>query len=99
MQLTWDPRKSEENRRNRGFDFAFAALVFNGFVAVTQSHHRREYGEVRLVAVGVVDGLEITVVYTDRQNDKGEIERRIISARRSSKKERKVYEERAAKHG
>src|SRR5438067_12190658 len=97
MQFSWDPRKSEENRRGRGCDFAFASRVFEGFV-VTDSDVRRDYGELRLVAVGVVEGILLTVVYTDRRNDNDEIERRIISARRSSKKERKTYEETAAKH-
>jgi uncharacterized DUF497 family protein len=38
-------------------------------------------------AIGLVNGLEITVVYTDRDED----ERRIISAWRSELHERRAY--------
>src|ERR1043166_6622139 len=30
MRFSWDPEKSEANLRERGFDFAFATLVFDG---------------------------------------------------------------------
>jgi hypothetical protein len=44
-------------------------------------------GEIRVYAIGLVNGLEITVVYADR----GEDERRIISAWRSEAHERRYY--------
>lgn len=90
MRFTWDPRKSEETLLLRKFDFAFAVRIFEGFVV----HHpdlRRDYGELRIIATGVADGIEMTVVYTERSNESGEVERRIISARRSNKRERRVY--------
>ncbi len=40
---------------------------------------RYDYGEVRIYAIGLVNGIEITVIYTDRDRD----ERHIISAWRS----------------
>jgi uncharacterized DUF497 family protein len=30
MEFEWDDAKSERNRRERGFDFATAALIFEG---------------------------------------------------------------------
>ena len=45
-----------------------------------------------MVAIGVADGLHLTVVYTDRQSASGQVIRRIISARRSSRHERKIFE-------
>jgi uncharacterized DUF497 family protein len=30
MRYEWDPEKSEANLRERGFDFAFASLIFDG---------------------------------------------------------------------
>ncbi|MCY4120104.1 MAG: BrnT family toxin [Acidobacteria bacterium] len=30
MRFAWDERKSEANLRERGFDFAFASLIFDG---------------------------------------------------------------------
>jgi uncharacterized protein len=48
---------------------------------------RFDYGEVRIYAIGLVDGIEITVVYSDREN----AERRLISAWRSEPHERRHY--------
>ena len=53
---------------------------------------RKDYGERRMVAIGVADGLHLTVVYTDRENVSGQVTRRIISARRSSRHERTIYQ-------
>lgn len=39
-----------------------------------------------MVAIGQADGIHLTVVYTDRDRA-----RRIISARRSNRRERQVY--------
>jgi uncharacterized DUF497 family protein len=48
---------------------------------------RFDYGETRIYALGLVNGLEVTVVYTDENND----QRRIISAWRSEPHERRYY--------
>jgi len=93
VQYAWDAAKSTANLRERGFDFAFAALIFNGPVLVREDR-RRDYGERRFVAIGLADGLHITAVFTDRVRADGEIVRRIISARRSSRQERQAYEHR-----
>jgi hypothetical protein len=53
---------------------------------------RDDYGEVRIVAIGLAGGLALTVVYTDRLGESGDTIRRIISARRSSRREREAYE-------
>jgi uncharacterized DUF497 family protein len=42
---------------------------------------------VRIYAIGLVNGIEITVIYTDRDRD----ERHIISARRSEPHERRYF--------
>jgi uncharacterized DUF497 family protein len=53
---------------------------------------RRDYGERRIVAIGIADCLHLTVVYTDRTTRTGITVRRIISARRSNRRERTIYE-------
>ena len=68
-----------------------ATLIFEGPTLV-QEDHRRDYGEQRLVAVGLADGVELTVVFTDRVDAHGHFERRIISARRSNRHERQAYQ-------
>ncbi len=92
MRFEWDRTKSEANLRERGFDFAFASLIFDGPTFEVQDR-RRDYGERRMVAIGIADGIHVTVVYTDRQSGEDEILRRIVSAHRSNRRERAVYQE------
>ena len=87
MRFTWDEGKSDANLRDRGFDFAFASLIFDG-ITVEVEDRRHDYGEQRMVAIGEADGIHLTVVYTDR-----DLVRRIISARRSNRRERQIYAE------
>ena len=87
----WDAEKSDANYRLRGVDFAFASRVFDG-VTVEVEDRRRHYGERRLVAVGVVEGIWLTVVYTDRIVAPDSVVRRIITAWRSNRRERTRYE-------
>ena len=55
--FTWDPDKSDRNLAARGFDFEFASRMFDG-VTLERQDDRREYRELRVVAVGkVTDGL------------------------------------------
>ena len=91
MRFEWDPEKSEANLEERGFDFAFATLIFEG-PTLEKQDRRRDYGERRFVATGLADEIALTVVYTDRLDDEGERVRRIISARRSNRRERKAYQ-------
>jgi hypothetical protein len=92
MTFSWDPAKSEANVRERGFDFEFASLIFDG-PTLEQEDRRQDYRERRVVAIGQAEGVELTVVYTDRRSTAGEPERRIISARRSNRHERRLYQE------
>ena len=92
MRFAWDRGKSDANYRERGFDFEFASLIFDG-PTVEVEDTRRDYGERRLVAIGLADGLALTVVYTDRVDPAGEVVRRIISARQSNRRERRLYDE------
>ena len=87
MMFEWDPHKSASNLLERGFDFEFATLVFEG-PTLEADDRRMDYGERRIVAMG----LHLTVVYTDRDRKGGDPVRRIISARRSNRREREVYQ-------
>jgi len=95
LRYVWDRGKSDNNLRARGFDFAFATLIFSGVCLVTEDA-RRDYGERRLVAIGLADGRHLTVVFTDRIARDGEVVRRIISARLSNRRERERHEQAAA---
>jgi hypothetical protein len=91
VRFGWDARKSTRNLRDRGFDFEFATQVFEGRT-VERTDRRRDYGERRVVALGEAQGIPLTVVYTDRA-DGGSVERRIVSARESNRRERTAYAE------
>ena len=92
MRFEWDQTKSDTNFEDRGFDFEFATLIFDGPTLEVEDR-RKDYGERRMIAIGVADDLHLTVVYTDRLNASGQVTRRIISARRSNRYERTIYQE------
>jgi len=89
VRFGWDEQKSSRNFRDRGFDFEFATLIFEG-PTLEREDARRDYGERRVVAIGIAQGIALTVVYTDR-TEAGEVVRRIISARLSDRHERQAY--------
>ena len=66
--------------------FEDAKRIFDG-PTVERVDDRFEYGELRVYAIGLVNGLEVTVIYTDRDDD----ERHIISAWRAEPHERRAY--------
>ncbi len=85
MIFDWHDEKHERNLRERGFGFDTAARVFAGRVVEWQDT-RRDYGEVRMIAVGRVGNDMLTVVYTDR----GDV-RWIITAWPANRKERALW--------
>jgi uncharacterized protein len=56
-------------------------------LALEKVDERFDYGETRVYAIGVANGLEVTVIYTDVSRT----ERRIISAWRAERHERTAY--------
>ena len=68
-----------------------ARLILDG-PTLEAEDRREDYGERRVVAIGVADEIHLTVVYTDRELGRAQTVGRIISARRSSRRERKIYE-------
>ena len=83
MDYTWDEAKNRRNIRLHGISFDDAVQIFEGRT-VEVIDGRFDYGEIRVYAIGLINGIEITVIYAD----KGEDERRIISAGRSEAHER-----------
>lgn len=81
----WDAAKSAANLRARGFDFAYAALIFDG-PTLEMDDDRADYGERRIQAIGRAGDDVLFVVYTWRADV-----RRIISARRANRRERDAY--------
>ena len=86
MEIEFDQDKSDRTRAERGFDFAYVARVFLGRT-VTFRDDRRDYGEVRFIAIGEIEGRLYKVVYVDREGV-----RRIISANRASRQEKRLWQ-------
>ena len=76
MRFSWDAGKSERNLLKRGFDFEFATQVFDGST-LERTDSRRDYGERRVIALGKAQDIPLAVVYTDRADAGGEVNRRI----------------------
>lgn len=83
----WDEEKNRQNIANHGISFEMAKRIFEGPV-FTREDDLLDYGEIREISIGMVDGMAIlVVVHTDRN------ERiRLISARPATSRERKRYE-------
>jgi uncharacterized protein len=86
MLFEWDEGKSRRTLEERGFGFEYAARIFLG-PTLERQDDRREYGEIRVQAIGQVSDDILFVVYTDRDDI-----RHIISARLASRKERKLWQ-------
>jgi len=85
MVFSWSDRKNVENVRKHRIAFEDAVRVFDGPV-ITRVDDRVDYGEFREIAIGLVDGIEIVVCFTDVGDG-----RRIISARRATRVERETF--------
>jgi uncharacterized protein len=90
MLFEWDEAKSARNLAERGFGFDYAARIFLG-PTLEKADDRRDYGEVRMQAIGQAGDDVLFVAYTDRG-----AARHIISARLASRKERKLWHSFAA---
>jgi len=86
MNYVWDRRKNRRNITRHGIAFEDAIGIFDG-PTLEKVDDRFDYGEIRVYAIGVANGLEVTVIYTDVS----ETERRIISAWRAERHERAAY--------
>jgi uncharacterized DUF497 family protein len=85
----WNEAKRKANLKKHGLDFADADLVYEnpGKLTIFTSRH----GESRLQDAAIVEafGLVLTLVYVIRGYN---IRIRIISFRKASRKERRIYD-------
>ncbi len=85
MLFEWDEQKRGTNLDKHSIDFADATRMFDGPI-LERRDDRRNYGETRVIALGRIEGIVLSVIYTIR----GEAIR-LISARRASRDEREAY--------
>jgi uncharacterized DUF497 family protein len=81
MQILYDPGKREKTLAERGLDFEDAAIVFQG-VTVEIPDERKEYGEVRIICFGLLEGRIVVIGYTPRGAN-----RHIFSMRKANDRE------------
>lgn len=88
MKFEWDMDKSKANFKKHGIPFHEASTVFSDSWAITFNDPDHSIGEHRFLTFGYskINQLLI-VVHTERQG-----RTRIISARRATRQERKIYE-------
>lgn len=85
MHFIWDNNKRQKNLAKHGLDFADAYKVFDGAIVLFEDN-RFDYGEQRLVAVGLLDVAVVVVVHLDNDDTI-----KIISMRYATKQEQKLY--------
>jgi hypothetical protein len=85
MFFEWDALKSARNARERRLPFEIAMALFD-HPTLEIPGRRRDYGENRVKAIGMVRDTILTCVFTDRGDN-----RRIISLRAANGKERHAY--------
>ncbi len=85
MRITFDPGKNEQNIRERELPFEWAA-AFDFETAYIETDSRREYGEMRYIALGGLRGRLHVLCFTETADGI-----RVISFRKANKREIKRY--------
>jgi len=89
LRFSWDDRKDKANQKKHGISFDEAQTVFfddNAFEFYDPDHFENEN---RFIMLGLSYRLRVLVVCHCLRDNDSEI--RIISARKATKKEQKVY--------
>ena len=81
----WDEAKRQRTLQDRGIDFA-DVVRFDFGTAVVKPDLRRDYGELRELALGMIDGRLHMLCFTRR----GEVGR-VISIRRANVREQRTW--------
>lgn len=79
----WDLDKAETNERKHSIRFLDAIRVFEG---PTVDSLTLRHGELRVMSIGLLAGVEVTIIHVVRGSTF-----RIISARKAYKHERRAY--------
>jgi hypothetical protein len=90
MIFVWDEKKNRINHRKHGVSFETAARIFEDPHAASYPD-RVVGGEERWHTIGCAGGIAIMLVVHTTEEQHGEEEIRIISARKASPRERALY--------
>lgn len=86
--LVWDEAKRKSNLKKHGLDFRDAHLIYDIPDKCTYASNRPSERRWMDLAMAVLHGKLLTLIYTKRGDDV-----RVISLRPASREERKQYEE------
>jgi uncharacterized protein len=87
VKIEFDPAKDDINQAKHGISLK-AAADFDWDTALEREDDRFDYGEVRFVAIGLIDARLYVMVFTEGSNDEVV---RIISLRPAEKHETRFY--------
>jgi uncharacterized DUF497 family protein len=87
MEISFDPNKNKHNVEIRGLSFEQVA-EFDFESALFETDTRRDYGEIRIRALGYLNERLHVLVFVETANGI-----RVISLRRANKREMRRYEQ------
>jgi Uncharacterized protein conserved in bacteria len=85
MRFVWDETKRKNNIKKHGLDFSGAQKVFSG-PTFTFEDKRFDYDEQRFITMGLLDIIVVIIAHTETER-----EMRIISMRKATKDEQKIF--------
>jgi uncharacterized DUF497 family protein len=85
VRYEWDEAKNRSNFAKHGVDFKDAEQVFGGS-CVTFEDNRFDYGEERLITLGLLAGRVLVIAHAPRNSAT-----RIISMRKAGRREQEIY--------
>jgi uncharacterized protein len=88
VNFEWDEEKRRNNVSKHDLDFVDSWEVFEGPMLIG-IHEREDYGEDRWIGIGLLKGIVVVIVFTERSEDTI----RVISLRKALKHEQIKYEQ------
>ncbi len=85
MRYLWDESRRQTNLIKHGLDFADAAKVFAGPMALFEDG-RKDYGEQRMIGIGLLETLVVLIVHVEVDDSI-----RIISMRKAESDETDLF--------
>ena len=86
MRYVWDEAKRQANLKKHGLDFADAPEVFAGPMVLIEDSRAEDYGEQRMIGIGLLDCLVVLIVHVESDETI-----RIISMRRADSDETDLF--------
>lgn len=85
MAMSYDPAKRKKNEQKHAIDLAECEPVFDAPM-LTREDTREDYGEQRLISLGMLKKKVVVLVWTDREDGP-----RLISCRKAEPHEQEAY--------